>query len=270
MPQVSDLIRISAPFGTNFETVQSSRYQYRNDERGREQFVILQWTFGGFGQMSFGTETYDVPPEHAFIVIVPENSAYFYPPEAREPWHFGWLNLYGDLAIHLCKQLRKVFGPVMPLRFHGTAGKMLTRLIRQADERSPTDPYALSAECYGFLMEWAREIEAPSQRRDPIRTAIQICQTRFRESLGVKELAAEAGLTREHFTRLFAQETQTSPARFLRQLRVDAAHQLIGQHSISLKEVALRCGFPSSKAMNRALAEVAPTRKKSKKPAELF
>lgn len=262
----SNLIRISAPFGNSLETIQTSRYHFRNhfrsDERGEEQFVIIQWTFSGHGEMSYGAKTHTVPPEHAFIVTVPEDSAYYYPPEGREPWSYGWINFYGDFAVHLCQQLREAFGPVLPLRPQGTAGKMLTRLIRQAEERTWGDAYVSSVDCYSFLMEWARELEQPTQRREPIPAAIKICQTRFREPLGVKELAAETGLTREHFSRLFTEATQCSPARFLRKLRVEAAQQLIGQHSISLKEVALRCGFPSAKAMSRALAETTQPPKK--------
>jgi len=258
----SDLIRISVPFGCITETTQTSRYHHDGNARGEEPFVIIQWTYSGVGEFRHGAETYSVPPGHAFIAIVPEDSAYYYPPEGRDPWSYGWLNFYGELGIHLCRRLREAFGPVLPLHAQGTAGKMMTRLIRQADNRTWGDAYASSADCYTFLMEWLRELEQPSQRREPIQTAIHICQTRFREPLGVKELAAETGLTREHFSRLFAQATQSSPARFLRQLRVEAAQQLISQHSISLKEVALRCGFPSAKAMNRALAETPqPTKK---------
>ncbi len=264
----SNLIRISAPFGRTSETIQTARYHYDNNERGVEQFVIIQWTFSGSGEMSYGSETHSVPPGHALIVTVPEESSYCYPPEGREPWTFGWINFYGDFAIHLCQQLREAFGPVLPLHPQGTAGKMLSRLIRQAEERTWGDAYTSSVDCYSFMMEWARELEQPSQRREPIQTAIKICQTRFREPLGVKELAAETGLTREHFSRLFAQATQSSPARFLRQLRVEAAQQLIGQHSISLKEVALRCGFPSAKAMGRALTERPPPSKNRQRSSE--
>lgn len=265
MAQDSNPLRITAPFGMISETVQTPRYYFHNNERGDEQFVILQWTFAGAGQMSLGSESHAVPADHAFVVIVPEDSSYCYPPEAREPWRFGWINFYGDLALQLCQRMRDIFGPVMPLRPQGTAGKTLLRLIQQADRRTWGDTYASSAECYGFLMEWARELEQPSQRREPIPTAIRICQSRFREPLGVKELAAETGLTREHFTRLFLKETGIPPAKFLRQLRVEAAQQLIDQHVISLKEVALRCGFPSAKAMNRALLETPLPKRSSKK-----
>lgn len=258
----SDLIRISAPFGRITETTHTTRYHHDNNTRGEEQFVIIQWTYSGIGEFRYGSQTHRVPSGHAFIAIVPEVSAYYYPADGRDPWSYGWLNFYGELGIHICQQLRATFGPVLPLRLQGTAGKMMARLIRQADDRTWGDTYDSSSDCYTFLMEWLRELEQPSQRREPIQTAIHICQTRFREPLGVKELAAETGLTREHFSRLFAQATQSSPARFLRQLRVEAAQQLIGQHSISLKEVALRCGFPSAKAMNRALAETTQPPKK--------
>jgi len=104
-------------------------------------------------------------------------------------------------------------------------------------------------------MEWTRQLTHPTQTdHDPVKTAMAICQSRFREPLGTKELAAETGLSREHLSRLFSERTGVSPGSYLRQLRVNAARQMLKERNLLLKEIALRCGFPSVRSLQRALA----------------
>ncbi len=246
---------ISLPFGQSFESVNSTRYHFSSAQRGDEPFVILQRTAKGSGIFEFEGQSSPVPPGHAFLAIVPEESAYFFPKEAGEPWQFAWINFYGSLGLSLCREFRKTFGSVLPLPDHSTAGSMFLRLAERVERREFSSPHEASAASYAFLMEWAHQLALPSRRqeKDPVETALQLCKTRFREPLGIKELAAETGFTREHFTRLFIQRTGKAPARHLRELRVGAARQMLQPRGVSLKEIALRCGFPSVRSLKQAL-----------------
>lgn len=248
-----DFFHISLPFACQEESVSSPRYCYKNSERGGEQFVILQRTLSGKGSFLWEGREFAVPPGHAFLAIVPEESSYFFPPDQRIPWKFSWLNFYGSLATSLCRELRRKFGPVLPLPPRTPAGSAHDALVRQGARRATTDPQATSLACYAFLLEWARQLDRP-EKADPVETAMRICRVRFREPIGVKELAGETGLSREHFTRLFTGKIGLSPARFLRDLRAEAAERMMRGGAVSIREAALRCGFASPRALNRALS----------------
>ena len=101
-------------------------------------------------------------------------------------------------------------------------------------------------------MEWKRVLDRPAGR-DPVETAKRICHTRYREPVAIKELALQTGLSREHLTRLFTEKVGSSPARYLRELRLEAVREFVATSSGTMKEAALRCGFPSAKALRRAL-----------------
>lgn len=251
-----NFITIATPFGDLRERRSSSRYFWDNSQRGADPFVIIQRGLSGSGLFTWEGKSWEVPPDHAFIAIVPEHSAYGYPAEAKVPWEFSWLNFYGPLGTRLCREIRSLFGPVLALPSSSAAGKAYDILINKARQRTPINPFDLSLACYGFLIEWARQLNEPAaSTRDPVDTASRICQTRFREPLSVKELAWEAGLSREHLTRLFTERHGMSPARYLRQLRTEEARRMLVTLGTSLKEAALRCGFPSARALSRALAE---------------
>ena len=245
---------VSLPFGQSLSSVNSPRYHWDNAIRGKEEFVILQWTLEGEGCFTFKGKHWPVRVGEAFIAIVPEQSSYYFPKQSLEPWKFAWLNFYGVLGVSLMRQFREVFDPVVSLPQRSKASAMFLKLADLANAGDLQDAHEASAASYAFLMEWTRQLTRPMmQRGDPVQVAIALCAARFREPLGIKELAAQTGLSREHFTRIFTDRTGKSPARYLRDLRVNAAREMLGRQGSPLKEVALRCGFPSVRSLRMAL-----------------
>ena len=245
---------LSVPFGQANQSVNTARYLWDNSRRGGGPFVILQWTFEGTGVFAAGGKERFVTAGEAFIAIVPEASVYWFPRRATEPWTFAWINLYGPLAISLLHAFRKSFGAVVSLPRRTVAGGMFLRLAELAERRAFPDAYEASAATYAFLMDWTRQLTRPTgEGRDPVKTAAALCRARYREPIGIKELAAETGLTREHLTRIFTTRIGLSPGRYLRNLRIVAARQMLLAQEIPRKEIALRCGFPSVRSLNQAL-----------------
>lgn len=254
MTRPPSALTISIPFGNTDEAATSTRYHWASDQRGSDSFVIIQRTRSGTGAFRWQGRVWEVPAGHAFVCFVPEPSAYFFPDEAKEPWRFSWLNFYGPLAASLCQALRGEHGPVLPMPERSTVTAEFHKLARQAEERAVLDPCDATIGAVTFLMEWKRLLDHPLPRlRDPVETVVRICRARFREPLGIKELAAHTGLSREHLTRTFTERMGISPARHLRDLRVAAAREMLDDAGSTLKETALRCGFPSAKSLQHAL-----------------
>jgi transcriptional regulator GlxA family with amidase domain len=70
--------------------------------------------------------------------------------------------------------------------------------------------------------------------------------------LSVDTLADQAAMSARNFARVFAQQFGTTPARYLLQLRLEAARRLLEQTDKSLLQVAAGCGFRSADVMRRA------------------
>jgi transcriptional regulator GlxA family with amidase domain len=68
----------------------------------------------------------------------------------------------------------------------------------------------------------------------------------------VPQLAAKAGLSDRHLTRLFIEQTGTTPARFVERVRVEAARELLERSDLLGDVVARRTGFGSYETMRRA------------------
>ena len=55
-----------------------------------------------------------------------------------------------------------------------------------------------------------------------------------------------------HFARVFARELGVTPARYVEQVRVEAARRRLEEGDAGVEQVAAGCGFGSSETMRRA------------------
>jgi AraC-like DNA-binding protein/DNA gyrase inhibitor GyrI len=89
-----------------------------------------------------------------------------------------------------------------------------------------------------------------------IEHAILLITTRFREVLGLSELAAEVGLSPFHLHRLFKANTRETPAAYLSRIRLaHAAHLLVVLPDAPLVQIALDSGFSSAATFARAFRQ---------------
>ena len=247
-PFVDEALLFQAPHAERDETRANARYRWGCRNRGTEPFVILQWTHEGSGVFRHGGTEYPVPAATAFISVLPEEAEYGFPAGAPGPWRFSWINFYGALACGMWRRLRDSAGPVIPLAPRSRAGLHLTRLIRGVKERRFADRYEVSAEAFAFFMTLCRQLRAPSVGNLLAeRMTTVLCPGNAWRPVGVKALAAEAGVSREHFSRVFKSRRGETPGAFLRLQRFQAAEDLLRSTSLPLREIALRCGFTSAR-----------------------
>ena len=245
-------IGISVPYFEIGQIISSPRYRWSCQDRGDEPFVTIQWTLSGEGIYENSRGAVPVPVGHAFIAVMPQSASYYYPPAAREAWIVTWINLYGAFACELARKFQAEFGPVVPLSARGATAAALRRLLTLTAQADSLDRARISLQAYAFLLEWWREASLPAHGpENGIARAIVFCRDHFREPLGVKQIAQEAGMSREHFTRIFRDRMGQSPGVFLRGLRVSEAATLLRETSLPLREISMRSGFYSAQHLIR-------------------
>lgn len=70
--------------------------------------------------------------------------------------------------------------------------------------------------------------------------------------LSTSALAARAGLSERHLTRLFLRDLAQTPGRYVRRARVEAAAALLTTSDLPLERVAARCGFGTAETLRQA------------------
>jgi AraC-like DNA-binding protein len=76
-----------------------------------------------------------------------------------------------------------------------------------------------------------------------LKRVIGFIETNLQESIGLDDLARAAGLSPNHFLRVFKLATGETPYHFLRARRLEKARQLLAENTMPLAELALECGF---------------------------
>jgi AraC family transcriptional regulator of arabinose operon len=84
--------------------------------------------------------------------------------------------------------------------------------------------------------------------------AIAMMGRELARPLSVSELARRVDLSTSRFTHLFHQEIGCGPARFLRELRLDRARDLVERSSLSIKEIMAAVGFNDPSHFTRDFA----------------
>jgi AraC family transcriptional regulator len=76
-----------------------------------------------------------------------------------------------------------------------------------------------------------------------LRRVIAFIEAHLQENIGLTDLAAAAGLSANHFLRVFKLATGETPYHFLRARRLERARQLLAASAMPLAQLALECGF---------------------------
>ena len=91
-----------------------------------------------------------------------------------------------------------------------------------------------------------------SPKSDRVQNALNYASQNLGRSLSVEELAGAVNLSPRQFSRVFAMETGTSPAKALEGLRLEAARLMIEQGRHPLEIIARETGFRDRRHMREA------------------
>ncbi|KAA2254469.1 GlxA family transcriptional regulator [Solihabitans fulvus] len=105
-------------------------------------------------------------------------------------------------------------------------------------------------------------IAGPTPEHHLVRALANHINSNLDGDLGTVALAARAGVSTRHLTRLFDAHVGTTPARYVRSSRVEAAAHLLVSTRLPLGAVARRCGFTTGETLRQAFLDhydVAPS-----------
>lgn len=126
----------------------------------------------------------------------------------------------------------------------------------QTELQAPDDltPFAAQGLTYEMLATAARRSLARDARSAPawLERATAVVHARFRETLRLPEVAAEAGVHPAHLARVFRTHHRQSLGAYARRLRVEWAAERLRRSSDALVSIAIEAGFADQSHLTRA------------------
>ncbi len=223
----------------------SSSYDWHGLRRGRTEFVLLQYTVDGAGRLSYEGADYRVEPGQAMLLHFPHDNRYYLPPDSPY-WEFVYVCLYGSHVSAIWREIERRTGPLVSIDPRADIVEHTTAVIDAAVADRIASPYAASSMAYRLSMLLADHVLAPlpaDEIPQPIARAVRFCRENLEQAMTVDDMAARAGYSRYHFSRLFAEAIGRWPGEYLRDLRIRRAATLLRTTDHSVKQVAAHCGF---------------------------
>ncbi len=104
----------------------------------------------------------------------------------------------------------------------------------------------------GGQSQFSSQLATQISAREPIRDLQTWILEHPGEDLSVEALAGRSAMSPRNFARVFSREVGLTPARFVENVRVEAARRDLEESSAGVEDIALRRGFGSSETMRRA------------------
>jgi transcriptional regulator GlxA family with amidase domain len=103
----------------------------------------------------------------------------------------------------------------------------------------------------GNQSQFSATLAAQAPAREPLREVQRHVIEHPADDLSVEALAARACMSPRHFARAFAAESGVTPARYVEQVRLEAARRRLEDTAEPVAAVAAACGFPTAETMRR-------------------
>jgi AraC-like DNA-binding protein len=232
------------PTSTGYEIRADPSYDWDGRKRGQTPFTVLQHTIAGAGNLSYENRNYRVREGETLLVLIPHNHRYWLEQNGR--WEFFWISMNGDEALRIHKAILAATGPILKLKqetIEHLADCSLRLISGGADA-----PGSASAIAYEAAMALFDDVFGShpvlSQEYRTMQHVIDHITANLDQPLPVEELAKVSGLSRAHFSRVFAASEGMPPAEFVLRKRLQRATKLLTKTAdLSVKEVAIMSGF---------------------------
>jgi AraC-like DNA-binding protein len=212
-------------------------------------YVLLSGTYAAEVAQNGSVQT--IRPRRGDAIFVPEN-AWDKPDWLRNVEVLTFLFGTKHIGISLVEHKGGPDSPVKAIKtnVHGAYDRLTQSILHSltvcAAERSESPASRLLTEsllhsCLGLL-----KTPAKARSRKAVRTYESIClyiQENFQSNLSRESVAKHFGLASNHVSRLFRQEGQMRFHDYLNSLRMNRAKFMLRNYNMTLKEVAVTCGY---------------------------
>ncbi len=243
------------PTSAGYEIRHNEPYDWDGRRRGQTPFTVLQHTISGTGRLRYENRSYRVNPGETLLVLVPHNHRYWL--EKGERWEYFWISMNGEEALRIHRLILAAAGPVLKLQ-QATIDHLADcslRLVKGAE--TPASASAVAYEAAMALYDDVFGSHAFAADRSAMQIVIDHIHANLDKPLPVGELARVSGLSRAHFSRVFAESEGVPPAEFVLQQRMQRAAKLLAKAAfIPVKEVAIMSGFDDANYFSKVFRRI--------------
>lgn len=193
---------------------------------------VLHYVTTGKGRFQFNGQ--ELPVREGDIFVCHPGYWASYLPDPEDPFTYIWVSF--DCAPSFAALInREVFPAVW-------ARPIFEQMLTASETATPE--WAICARLYDFFVTLAQQQPAAPMPDDYVSRAVNFILANYPDAIRIADIAADLGLSRHYFCRIFKQQMGVSPQEYLVSYRLTVAARLLTEQGLSQKEAALQVGYP--------------------------
>ncbi len=215
-----------------------------------ENHCVFHYTLRGQGVCWKGQQRQTTSPGQGFLAIINDpESGYCYPAGQTGEWEFVCFCFEGGNAMEMARELIGAYGQVYTI----PPDAPIIRELRNEEtwrRGLPLSPFESSRYFYELYGELVRSASLPEslQYHPLVQDAKNVLRKQLLENPSIDQLAQQLGLSREHLSRLFHNDTGKKLKDYIREERVVAACRMLKETNLTIQEIAeaMNCSSPAN------------------------
>ncbi len=110
--------------------------------------------------------------------------------------------------------------------------------------------------CLRCFPESSPSFFANTSVSETVRQALMLIEHENSESRSVEDIAQNVGVSSRHLNRIFQQQLNLSPSQIIKTKRLQMAKKLISETPLTMSQIAMTSGFPSTKQFNAEIKKI--------------
>ena len=222
------------------------RYSYTSESR---DFWILHFVISGKGTLINKNGKQNVSENEIFVIRPLEKVTYT--ADADEPWQYIWIGFTSKNHVpQILEKSDVIYTPYLKEQFNRAYN---SEHFENVDTYGAYEHYLCGIiwEIFGLLIQNSKkDTSAANNYIKPAMTIMELYY--FDTKLTVTEIASRLRISQEHFSRIFKEETGSSPKKYLNGIRMQKAVEFLTQSDDTVTQIAKKVGFPDTFAFSRA------------------
>jgi len=174
------------------------------------------------------------------LVMFPGENIYY---KAKTEWSIKWIGVSGSGL----EELFEIMGvtrqkPIFTLKTREEISNVMSQLCETKYDNSMFVKYKTQSLIYSFFSLLLAEKDE-KKTTDPIESALRIIKYNYNNALNIKDMAESLFLDSAYFSRLFKSRTGMSPKKYILNLRLDRAKELLKKTDYNINEISITVGF---------------------------
>ena len=210
---------------------------------------LLHFVLSGKGRFTNMNGTHEVTENQVFVIRPFETASYS--ADSNDPWTYIWIAFHSDIQMPVSLMSNDVISaPYLRESFISAFDR--SQLFTENDKTLPYEYYLCGSiwKLLGLIM--FEENDITDSAENTVTTALNIIKSEYHTPITVNDIAARLHITRTYFSQMFKAHVGTSPKKYLNEIRMERAAELLSKNSDSVSAIADSVGYSDVFIFSRA------------------